>query len=146
MGINIKYIDGLSNAHNIEDLYYNNDAQNKDAVIQAAAVLGSGVVNAVMNRPKNTTKQDIVAVCGRKPIIGKNKKAAYQKCVENYLKTKNPSSGNKSEDLETYSPVDTKYDRNPNKKPSMKTGLLITIGVLAAAGIGFAVYKLVLKK
>jgi len=153
MAVNSKYIDGLSNADGLDDsFFYNNDAGGKVSpeMIKAGAALTAGLISTVANRPRNTAKDEVKSVCGRKPLLGKAKKAAYQKCLDNYLKTKAAASQPAPQPPYTPPPMERSYATPPapekKKFLGMPMGVGITVTVLVVAAIGFGVYKFVLKK
>jgi predicted GTPase len=145
MAINVKYIDGLSNIELSEDIYYNNDALAKTAG-QAAGQAASAIITAIGNRPRNKFKDEIIAVCGRKPLINKSKKDAYKKCVENFLKTKASSSSSKNSINENIDKIKDEEKIKSDKKNIISKEITITLGVLGAAVLGFLTYKYIIKK
>lgn len=143
----------LLNADGLDSVLYNQDGGGSGStvspeMIQAGVTATAGIVSAISNRPKSATQMDLKAACGRKPLLFKKKKIAYQKCVDNYLKTK--SAASQPAPQPTYTPPASSY-KAPSKPEGKKflgmpMGVGITVAVLATAAIGFGVYKLVLKK
>lgn len=153
MAVNVKYIDGLSNADGLDDSFFFTDGGGKVSpeMIQAGAALTAGLISTAANRPRNTAKDEVKSACGRKPLLGKAKKAAYQKCVNDYLKTKAAASAPAPQPSYT-PPVTSERSYTPPPAPEKKKflgmpmGVGITVTVLAVAAIGFGVYKFVIKK
>jgi hypothetical protein len=139
----------LSNADGLDEILYNQDGGSSVSpeMIQAGVTATAGIATAIANRPKSATQQELKAMCGRKPLLLKKKKEAYQKCVDNYLRSKSASS--QPTTTQTYTPPASSYKTSkPEGKKflGMPMGVGITVAVLATAAIGFGVYKLVLKK
>lgn len=142
----------LANADGLDDSIFSNAEgmtdEQKQAAIQAGVQVASGVAAAIKNRPRNITKQEYKAACGRKPLIGKAKKASYQKCVDNYLKSK---SNEKKDDTYVAPPSSSKDIYTPSSKSDekkflgMPMGAGITVTVLAVAALAFGGYKLYVK-
>lgn len=141
----------LLNADGLDSILYNQDGGGSSIspeMIQAGVTATAGIATAIANRPKSATQQDLKAVCGRKPLLMKKKKEAYQKCVDNYLRTKSAASQPTPQPTYTPPPSSYKTSSKPEGKKflGMPMGVGITVAVLATAAIGFGVYKLVLKK
>lgn len=142
----------LANADGLDDSIFSNAEgmtdEQKQAAIQAGVQVASGVANAIKNRPRNITKEEYKAACGRKPLIGKAKKASYQKCVDSYLKSK---SNDKKDDTYVAPASSSKDIYTPSSKPDekkflgMPMGAGITVTVLAVAALAFGGYKLYVK-
>lgn len=154
MAFNSRQVDriALANADGLDDSIFSNAKgmtdEQKQAVIQAGVQVASGVANAIKNRPRNITKEEYKAACGRKPLIGKAKKASYQKCVDNYLKSKSNSKESNTTSPSVNPPSSNKeYTKNNDEKKflGMPMGAGITVTVLAVAALAFGGYKLYVK-
>lgn len=137
----------LLNADGLDSILYNGDGGSyvSPEMIQASATTTAAIVSSISNRQKSELK----SVCGRKPLLFKKKKQAYQKCVDNYLKTKSEASkpAPTPPPPPSYTPPPSSRVADSGKKfLGMPMGVGITVAVLATAAIGFGVYKLVLKK
>jgi hypothetical protein len=143
----------LANADGLDDSIFSNAEgmtdEQKQAAIQAGVQVASGVFTAIKNRPKAITKQEYKAACGRKPLIGKAKKASYQKCVDNYLKSKSTSKESNTTNPSVIPSNSDKYfapsDNEEKKFLGMPMGAGITVTVLAVAALAFGGYKLYVK-
>ena len=159
MAIDRNIID-FSNADNFDDgFFYNANGVSPEMaqagvspeMAQAGVALAAGLISKVGNRPRNPTKDEIKGACGRKPLLLKKKKDAYQSCVNNYLKSKSSASASQ----QSYTPTSSTEQRlyNPAYVPptqakkflGMPMGVGITVTVLAVAGIAFGAFKLLKK-
>ena len=85
--------------------------------------------------PKNQAKQDMKAVCGRRPLLRKNR-ASWDKCASDYAKNKSeqPSQDNKSQ--QNYNTSLPTEEKKFYQKP------LFIVGVSAVVILGgFFIYK-----
>jgi hypothetical protein len=55
--------------------------------IKQGVQLAAGILSGIQSK-RSTGEADIDAICGKKPLFGKEKKARYQKCVEDAQKRK----------------------------------------------------------
>lgn len=138
----------LANADGLDDSIFSNAEGITPEQIQAGAQIASNVITAIKSSPKSITKQEYKAACGRKPLIGKAKKASYQKCIDNYLKAKS-SSKESNTTSPSVTPVSSSKDyisvSTEKKFLGMPMGLGITVTVISVAAIAFGGYKLFLK-
>lgn len=150
MAIDRNIID-FSNADNFDDGFFYNANGVSPEMAQAGVALAAGLISKVGNRPRNPTKDEIKGACGRKPLLLKKKKDAYQSCVNNYLKSKSSASSTQ----QSYTPTSSTEQRlyNPAYVPptekkkflGMPMGVGITVTVLVVAGIAFGAFKLLKK-
>jgi len=127
------------------DIYSNVDA---DAIVQAGTVT-AGLATALASRQQNEAKQarksqrkDNKSACGKKPLF-KRKRAEWDKCVQEYVKTKNPTI-TPAESSQSYKP---QSEQRPPKKESddkilgmsKSVAIPVIVGVVAIAG--FFIYK-----
>ena len=150
MAIDRNIID-FSNADNFDDGFFYNANGVSPEMAQAGVALAAGLISKVGNRPRNPTKDEIKGACGRKPLLLKKKKDAYQSCVNNYLKSKSSASSNQ----QSYTPTSSTEQRlyNPAYVPptekkkflGMPKAVGIAVVVLGVAAIGFGVYKFIKK-
>lgn len=80
---------------------------------------------------KSAARQERIAACGRKPLFGKAKKAAYNECVSKLGSTKSAPA-----------PIDEYYSppADSGSNNTMKF-IGIGIGVLVVGILGFVLYK-----
>lgn len=120
-----------------EDTFYNAvDPEVVSAGVQTAAALAA----AAKDRPRNTVKKDLKAVCGRKPLL-KKKRAEWDKCASDYMKSKSSestSSQSSASEAAKYIDEPTKEEK---KFLGMPMGVGVTVTVVAVAAIGFFAYK-----
>lgn len=143
-------ISELANADGLDDSIYSNSSGMTPEQIQQATQAATGIISAISNRPRNASKDELKSACGRKPLFNINgKKDKYQACVSDYLKQKAIAS-RPAPAAPVYVPPTIVYRDAPKPKAKkflgMPIGLGIAVSVFAASAIGFAVYKLVLKK
>lgn len=141
----------LANADGLDDSIFSNAEGDTKGLtpeqIQAGVAVATGVATAIKNRPRNITKEEYKAACGRKPLIGKAKKASYQKCVDSYLKSK---SNEKKDDTYVAPPSSSKDSFTPSVSEEKKfLGMPIKYGipvaVITVAALAFGGYKLYVK-
>jgi len=150
MAFNSRQVDriALANADGLDDSIFSNAEGITAEQIQVGAQVASNVITAIKNRPKAISKEEYKAACGRKPLIGKAKKASYQKCVDNYLKSKSNSKESNTTSPSVNPPSSNKeYTKNNDEKKflGMPMGAGITVVVLATAALAFTGYKLYVK-
>ncbi len=129
----------------------------------AIATATAGLASTLASRQPNTAKQAAKAVkkenksvCGRRPLL-KKKRATWDKCVADYMKSKNPtttpvdsSESYKTEAPPSYSPPPSDNYNNSSDDKKKKSGdkilgmpknvaIPVIVGVVAIAG--FFVYK-----
>jgi hypothetical protein len=99
------------------------------------AQFATDFINKLPSRQRTEIDNAIRAACGRKPLVGKDKKAQYEACakrvIDQYMsqfQTK-PSSGGQQV-----------IYRKPTKKTNL-TPLWIGLAVLAAGGVAFYLYR-----
>lgn len=97
----------------------------KDAIQTGQAV--AGAVKGF--QPKS--KQDIKAVCGRKPLLKKNR-PPYDKCVANYMASLN--TGGDTSGGDTGGTKSTEADEDKPKKDNTTTYVVIAVVGLALIG------------
>ena len=71
----------------IYESYSNLDDDTKKALVSAGITTGSAAASALVAKAaagKQGLAGDIKAACGRKPLFGKDKKAKYQACVNQF--------------------------------------------------------------
>jgi hypothetical protein len=115
------YIDKQRKSPN--DYYLNADDAEKDYAKQGIAA-AQGLITGLINKPKREYT-DAEQKCGKKPIFGKKKKAAWDKCVENTNKSAKSSGGSANKNA-------------PEQKS--KTLLYVGIGVGVLALVGVVIY------
>lgn len=108
--------------------------------VQAGVAATTAIASTIManrNSPAGQSKKELKAVCGRKPLLRKNK-AKYQECVNKYLASKQPVAP-------AYNPSS---DRSVNLPPvaddkilGMPKPLAIGLGVVLAIGVTFIAVK-----
>lgn len=137
----------LSNAHLLDEVVYSNDGGKgkiSGEAVAAGATLAAGLVSAIASRPRNESKQEMKAACGRKPFIaGRRKKDIYQKCVSSYLQSKNEADARAAAEKEYTPPPYTPPKDEKKKFLGMPLGVGITVSVLFVAALGFGAYKLI---
>lgn len=57
------------------------DPKSLDAILNTGLVVGGTIARQRQQSGRAAARQARIAACGRKPLIGKKKKAAYNKCV-----------------------------------------------------------------
>jgi hypothetical protein len=82
---------------------------------------------------KSASRQARIAACGRKPLLGKKKKEAYRKCVEQAQGQ--GAVGQRSGDVPPYIPPSDEGGSNT----MMYVG--IGVGVIVLGVVGFILYK-----
>ena len=106
--------------------------EGKDAIatgVAAVTTLGS----AALSRPKTFT--EVEQKCGKRPKIGKKRKAEWQKCAASISsQTVQGSQGGQTTQLGQVN------DKKPMSK-NLKMGLIIGSSLLVVAVIGFVIYK-----
>jgi len=131
------------------DIYSNVDAETIASIGTTAASLGGALASRQRNTAKDEAKQarksqrkDNKSACGKKPLF-KRKRAEWDKCVQEYVKTKNPTI-TPAESSQSYKP---QSEQRPPKKESddkilgmsKSVAIPVIVGVVAIAG--FFIYK-----
>lgn len=110
------------------DYYLNADDAETDYAKQGIAA-AQGLVTSLINKPKREFTE-AEQKCGKKPVFGKKKKAAWNKCVETANKPAKSSGGIGS---------GTKGERKEKSKTLLYVG--IGVGVLALVGVAIYIAK-----
>ena len=105
------------------------DPQTLDVLLQTGVQATATIAGQRAASGKRAARQERIAACGRKPLFGKAKKDAYNKCVSKLGATKSAPN-------EDYTPPPIEEDSGGNMK-----FVYIGLGVLLLAGIGFYVIK-----
>lgn len=147
----------LTNATGL-DGYYNSDGNGANSIspetIQQGANATADIISMIKNR--DTSSDEIKSACGKRPIIGKKKKQAYQNCVDNFLKSKTAvqiaaikAAQNKAAEeykaKATALALEKLKNKDSKKFIGMPMGVGITLMVVLAAGLSFGAYKLIKK-
>jgi len=114
--------------------YVNADTIQAGLAVTTAVASG---IQASRNSPAGQSKKELKAVCGRKPLLKKNK-AKYQECVTKYIASKQAP-------VYTPPPVDRSVTPPPvadDKILGMPKPLAIGLGIVLLAGLSFVGYKM----
>jgi hypothetical protein len=106
------------------------DPQTLDVLLKTGVQATSTIAGQRAASGKREARQERIAACGRKPLLGKRKKAEYNKCVAE-LNNANTKSA----------PSDTYVPPPMEESGSNMKFVYIGIGILVLAGIGFFVIK-----
>ncbi len=86
--LNASHLDGSNSVHRQRPItrarYFNADgpsAEQIDATVKAATALGTTIANARANSPKVQAKKDMKSVCGKKPVLKKNRGRNIIGCI-----------------------------------------------------------------
>lgn len=135
-----------------EDAKTPDKAASKDSVtpemIQAGIGTTTAIIQGIQQKRATQEGQDKIAMrkmCGRKPLIGNKKKAEYQKCVSDFIKSKQQSTQQQyvpdPSQQRTVSP-DASGD---GKVLGVPKGVAIAIGVVVLAVGGYFAIKAIKK-
>jgi hypothetical protein len=119
-------------------------------MVQAGLGVTTAVISGVQQKRATQAGQDKIAMrnlCGRKPILGKKKKAEYQKCVSDFMKSKQVSQ-TPVMPPEYYQQQQRMMNPTPegdDKIMGMPKGVAIALGVVVLAVGGFFAYKMIKK-
>lgn len=106
-----------------------------DAILNAGLQVGGTIARQRQASGKSAARQARIAACGRKPLLGKKKKAAYNKCVAD---AQAASSGANA----PLPPFDNRSgggEEDGDNKTLMYVG--IGLGVVVLGVVGFILYK-----
>lgn len=117
-------------------------------MIQAGIGTATAIIQGIQQKRATQEGQDKIAMrkmCGRKPLIGNKKKAEYQKCVSDFIKSKQQSTQQQyvpdPSQQRTVSP-DASGD---GKVLGVPKGVAIAIGVVVLAVGGYFAVKAIKK-
>jgi hypothetical protein len=116
------YIDKQKKSPN--DYYLNNDGDAEKDYAKQGIAAAQNLLTGLINKPKREYT-DAEQKCGKKPVFGKKKKAAWNKCVETANKPAKTSGGGANQNA-------------PEQKS--KTLLYVGIGVGVLALVGVVIY------
>lgn len=105
-------------------------ASAKDAFLQSGQAVVGGLVTALATKPKRPLSE-VEQRCGKKPKVGKKKKAEWQKCANSASAPQMPVQP---------IPAPTADDTKKPMSKGLKIGLIAGSVVLVAI-IGFVIYK-----
>ena len=117
------------------------------AVLTTAVGTGAAISQSRKESPRVQLKKELKASCGRKPLFGKAKKDAYNKCKAKFLADRQKSKdASLQAEAAKYSNVPTdNADIEDDTILGMPKGVALGVGLLAVAVIGFVVYKQIKK-
>lgn len=150
---NESLLDGLSDVSLLnadgESIYSNAISPEQVDAAAKAATAAAMIIQQRRAAKAESEKSAIKASCGRKPLIGKAKKAKYEKCVSDFLKRKQDAEKAQAQSqATTFPPVD--YSRlaapqEDDKILGMPKGLAIGLGLAVLALGGFVAFKMIKK-
>lgn len=105
-----------------------------DELLQAGLVVGGTIARQRQQSGRSANRQARIAACGRKPLFGKKKKAAYNQCLADAQA--GVSAATRSGDL----PIDTGEGQGDSGNKTMQY-VGIGLGVVVLGVVGFILYK-----
>lgn len=118
---------------------------------QQSAQLTMQIAQQRQQNPNVQKKKELKSVCGRRPLL-KKKRAGWDKCVDDYMKSKQPTTPpvESSQSYKTAEPTYTPPPKSSSKRSddvsdkkilgmSKSVAIPVIVGVVAIAG--FFVYK-----
>ena len=105
-----------------------------DTLLQAGVQVGATVARQRQASGRAAARQERIAACGRKPLFGKKKKAAYNKCVAEAQ----ASSAASTRSADVIPDSGDSSDSGGNKT-MMYVG--IGLGILVVGALGFFAYR-----
>lgn len=117
-------------------------------MIQAGIGITTAVIQGQQQRRATQEGQDKIAMrkmCGRKPLIGKKKKAEYQKCVSDFIKSKQSNQPQYTPDYSPQQRVLSPDVSGDGKVLGLPKGVAIAIGVVVLAVGGYFAVKAIKK-
>lgn len=135
------------------DVYSNASDVDYGALATATVGLGSAIASRQPNeakRERKAQKKDMKMSCGRKPLL-KKKRGAWDACVKDYMKAKEPTStpvessqsykSNTQSERPSRRSSSSSSDSEETKILGMKKSIAIPVIVGVVAIAGFFVYK-----